>query len=146
MNLKAIAATAAVLVAGSPLVASAQTNAPVSIAASQIQQTYGVFNDFSYPGLVQVAFVNHRNVPATEVDFNLEANGQLVDRFQDVGSFAKDITVRHTFQTPANDLNQTITVASVTYADGTTWTNDVAPAPRALRQADVSYDAFVPFE
>jgi hypothetical protein len=138
MNLKAIAATAAVLVAGSPLAASAQTTAPVAIADSQIQQSYGIFSDFAYPGLVTVSFVNNRNVPATEVDLNVEANGQVVDSFQDVGTFSKGVTIRHNFQTQATNLDQKVTVASVTYADGTTWSNEDA-APRTLRQADISF-------
>jgi hypothetical protein len=138
MKLQAVAAAAAVLVAGAPIVASAQTTAPVAIADTQIQPSYGVFNEFAYPGLVTVSFVNHRNVPATEIDLNLEANGEVVDSFHDVGSFANGVTVRHSFQTQATDLNQKLTVASVTYADGTTWTND-ATAPRTLRQADISY-------
>ncbi len=138
MKLTSIAAAAAIIVAGSPVIASAQTNAPVTVAESQIAPSLGVHSGFAYPGLVSIAFVNNRNVPATEVDFDVEANGNVVDRFSDVGSFAKGVTIRHSFQTQADALNQRVTVASVTYADGTTWSSDEI-APRALRQADVSF-------
>jgi hypothetical protein len=131
-NLSIIAT--AVLAVAAPVAASAQTTAPVTINSYFVQpQLPSASDTIPLPGLVAVSFTNHRNVAATEVDFAVEAGGSVVDQLTDVGTFSKDVAIRHTLQTTSVFGNSQIVVASVTFADGTTWTNDAAP--RALPQA-----------
>jgi hypothetical protein len=136
MNLKAIAAAAAVLAAGSPAVAFAQTTAPVSIVSSVAAPQIADASIFQQ-GFVRYAFVNNAAVPATEVDFTLQANGDALATYRDLGTFSKGVAIERFITTDASVRDLQLTVAAVKYADGTVWTNDSA-APQALRQADVS--------
>jgi hypothetical protein len=72
------------------------------------------------------------SAPASDVVFLLESNGYVVDRFDDVGSFAPGVTVRHTFpeSQPGGDFS--VVVAAATFDDGTKWQNPaVAVVPPA---------------
>jgi hypothetical protein len=138
MTIKTLATAAALAVAAVPAVASAQPTAPVAMTDSIIQPYYGIHNDLTYSGLITVAFVNANPVPATEVDFAVQADGTTIDHFSDVGTFSKGVTIRHTFQTLDDAVNQSVKIESVTFADGTTWAPQTAP--RTLRQAsDLSF-------
>jgi hypothetical protein len=124
----------ALLAVAAPVAASAQQTAPVTINYSYVQPQVPAANDsIPLPGLFDVSFTNHNNVPATEVDFAVEANGIVVDQVADLGTFSKDVAVRHTLQTTSEFNGSKVVVASVTFADGTTWNNDAAP--RELPQA-----------
>lgn len=148
MKITSIAATlgAAILLAGSPALASAADNqsAPIRLDNVQVEQSYGPQNDFN-PGLVTVSFTNENDSPATDIIFALEANGRIIDRFEDVGSYAKGESVRHSFQDIQDNNNQQVAVEKVTFADGSVWNNPelalapaiAAPAPAQLSDASL---------
>jgi hypothetical protein len=128
MNFKAAAATlgAAILIAGVPVLASAAPTqpSPIRLDSVQVAPTYGTFQDF-FPGLVTVSFTNQASVPVTNVVFDVESNGRIIHRIKDVGSYAYDQTIKHSFSYPDTQVNENpqLAVESVTFADGTTWTN-----------------------
>ena len=64
---------------------------------------------------------NNSNATATEVVFELDVDGALVDTFYDTGSFAPGVTIKHTFTTDTDASNAQIEVAQVTFADGHVW-------------------------
>jgi hypothetical protein len=81
----------------------------------------------SVPISAQIAFANARSIPATEVVFAVEANGALLERYDDVGSFTTGVTIVHDF--PYNDLSTSprVAVVKAVFADGTVWYNpDIA--------------------
>jgi hypothetical protein len=142
MNVRTIAAALgiAILTTSIPVLASAatETAGPVIIKDVNIQPSYGVFNNFSYRGLVNVVFTNTNPVPATDIVFDLEsASGTILDQFEDVGSFAKGIAIHHHFNDDAMDYNQKLVVDSIAFADGTEWTTYDTMPVRARRQATV---------
>ncbi len=64
--------------------------------------------------------------------FALETKDYVVDRFDDVGSFATGVFIKHSFA--ENELNSEMRVAveKATFADGTVWVNpDVPQSPKA---------------
>jgi hypothetical protein len=88
--------------------------------------------DFVVPISAGITFTNQYNAPATDVIFALESKGYVVDRFHDVGSFAKGVKIRHLF--PENEMgaDQRVAVESAAFADGTVWADaGVPPAPEA---------------
>jgi hypothetical protein len=128
MNFKSAAATlgAAILIAGSPVLASAAPvqPSPIRLDSVQIAPTYGTFQDF-FPGLVAVSFTNEATVPVTSIVFDVENGGKVIHRIKDAGTFANGQTIKHTFNYPDNQTNYDpqLAVESVTFADGSTWTN-----------------------
>jgi hypothetical protein len=137
--MKLISATAAlgvaVLLAGAPALASTietQTG-PIHLERVQITQSYGDRDQFS-PGLITVAFTNQNDTPATDIVFALESDGKVIDRFEDVGSYAKGETIRHNFEDTQIANGQQLSVEKATFADGTVWSNaavSYAPATSA---------------
>lgn len=129
-----LAAIAALLVAGAlPLAASAQTqDAPIHIDNVHIYQQESPDDQQSLPpGFADVAFTNRSSQPATKVEFALVSDdGAVLGRHTDVGSFASGVTIRHQFPDEDTlDERQSVIVAAVTFADGSTWSNpDLAPA------------------
>jgi hypothetical protein len=125
MNIKLGMATlgAALIVAGAPALASAQTtqDGPVRLDNVSITQSYGVYNDFE-PGRVSVSFTNQSAVAATGVTFDLtDAAGNVLAEYKDSGSYQPGATVRHSFEDIHVEDNQKIEIAAVTFADGTSW-------------------------
>jgi hypothetical protein len=134
MNLKAVAAAAAILAAGAPALASAQTTAPVAVTGSSIFAENAGASIYQ-PGEVDFQFVNNRYVAATQVDFALSSGGQQLGVYHAYGTFSPGVKIDKVFRTDEVAPHQQISVASVKFADGTTWTNDTV-APQARRQAD----------
>jgi hypothetical protein len=136
------ALTAALLLGGAPLLASAQTQAgPVHVDKVQIYQQYMSDDQVAYlPGFADVAFTNDGNSAATDVQFAVLSDGALVDRYDAIGSYAPGVTVKSQF--PDEDIidgDQSVEVAKVTFADGTVWTNaDLPPAAPAGVNDDAS--------
>jgi hypothetical protein len=135
MNINAIAA-AAVLAAGTPVVAFAQTTAPVAIVSSTIVPQVADASRFQQ-GFVSYTFVNMANTPATEVDFALEGNGQTTT-LRDVGTFSKGVAIERGLAIAGEARDQQLSVAEVKFADGSVWTNDVV-APQPRRQAAITF-------
>jgi hypothetical protein len=129
-TLVAAVLSAAALLATSPLLASAQTgqSGPIHLDNVQIEQSYGVFDDFQ-PGVVSVAFTNESSSTATKVVFDLvNFEGSTIARFNDVGSFPQGSAIRHGFENTHDDPGQRIKVTAVTFADGTTWSDSTSVA------------------
>jgi hypothetical protein len=137
MNIKTAAATlaGAILIAGSPVLASAATYqaSPIRLDSVNIAPSAGIHNNFAYTGLVNVAFTNESPVAITQVVFDIEAGGKVIDRISDTGSYAQGVTVKHSFPDIQTNLDQQLAVESVSFADGTSWSNTDQVAP--LRQA-----------
>lgn len=129
---------AALLLAGAPALASADTQAgPIRVDAVQlISQSTSEYN--TAPIAARISFTNEGSSPATDIVFALESDsGYVLDTYNDAGSFAPGVAVHHSF----NDHNpssegQRVAVAKATFADGSVWTNpDVALVPES-RPAD----------
>jgi hypothetical protein len=141
MNIKNTVASlgAALILAGAPALASAATAtavnvpSPIRVDSVQIEQYYGQFDNF-FPGLVTVSFTNQTAQPVTNVVFDLKsANGQLLRQYDDAGNYLPGASAKHAFNNTEEGANQTLAVDSVTFADGTTWSN--ADAFTSRRQA-----------
>jgi hypothetical protein len=118
-----------------PLAADAADSAagPIALALADVQpQVAGA--ELFIPGAIRVEFHNTAKVPATRVTFEVAAWGFPVARIDDVGTFAQGATIDHIFPNEDGLPGETISVASVQFADGSVWQNDAA-APQALRQA-----------
>lgn len=129
MNIKVAAASlgAALIIAGSPVLASAADTQTGPIRIDNVQ-TYGggAADDNVYmilPGWAAIAFTNQYSSPATDVVFALETNGYVIDRFDDVGTFAPGVTINHKFAASQAADNQRVAVEKATFADGTVWVN-----------------------
>ena len=126
MNIKrAVAILATLLIlAGAPALASEESvqESPIRIDSVQIEQSYGVFGDFA-AGLVSVAFTNTSAATATDVVFDLLGyDGALIAQYNDVGTFAQGVTVRHSFPDIHIDNDQQLQVGEAIFDDGTSWT------------------------
>jgi hypothetical protein len=140
MKFKVLAAAAALAVA-TPGLALAQSSAPVQIDSTFIRPSFPV-NAGITPGFAYVRFQNETNVPVTEVDFTLDAAGSPVENFKDDGHYTEGMPVEHRFNFLLGDAqhDQSIDVARVVFADGTTWTN----GEQAVRRQSMSADQSAP--
>jgi hypothetical protein len=151
MKTTALAATlgAALLLAGAPVLASAADaqSGPIRLDKVQITQSYGPRDEFA-PGLVTVAFTNENDSPATDIIFALVSDGKVIDRYEDVGTYTKGDTVRHSFQDIQDNNNQELAVEQATFADGTVWSNsEIAFEPTLTppAAAQVSEESLFPY-
>jgi hypothetical protein len=115
---------AILILAGLPAFATAELlqEGPVRIDLVEIAESYGALNEFE-PGLVSVAFTNTNAVTATDVVFDLVgADGALIARYDDIGSFAHDATQFHRFADIQAESDEQLEVSYVKFADGTSWT------------------------
>jgi len=135
---------AAVLLAAAPALASASDSqtAPIRLDNVQIFSTPSPDVDY-FPGSADIAFTNDSDLAATNVEFALEANGVVLDRIDDVGSFAPGVTIKHHFADSDSTPDQKVAVSKVTFADGSVWTNPAVPqAPDAPAVAGVGTDEY----
>ena len=116
----------AVLAAGSGANANAasddNTAAPIHITALKIDPNVGPYDNFAYPGLITISFVNAQTKTVDEVIFGLrDFYGQLVYQYRDVGPFAPNAVLRnHTFVDTQVGDGQTLQVELVKFDDGST--------------------------
>jgi hypothetical protein len=127
----AASVAAALLLSGSAAAFAAESN-PIHV--DDVQVTTQSMNDrASVPIATRISFTNEYSAAATDVVFLLEANGAVVDRFDDVGSFAPGVQVRHSFPERQAGGRFRVIVAAATFADGSTWQNpafaDLARSP-----------------
>jgi hypothetical protein len=131
MNIKHAAASIAALtiLAGGPTIALAANSVPIDpIAISNVNVQPDGESDGVGPGFVSLQFQNTNTVAATEVVFELDVNGAKVSRFNDIGSFAPGVTIKHAFLNTSADGNAQLSVVKVKFADGSVWTPTFAPA------------------
>jgi hypothetical protein len=125
MNLKSASATlgAALLLAGAPAAAFADTavSNPIVVSDVQIQPVSEEHQVGS--GIVSVAFDNTSNRAVSEVVFELDSDTD-VEHFNDVGTFAPGVTIKHAFQSDNGSADAQLKVDAVKFADGTVWVND----------------------
>jgi hypothetical protein len=103
-----------------PAIGSAATlqNDPI-----QIQGVERTSADRSVDGpTVTISYANESSQPATDVDFVSLDGGQIVDSYQDTGTFTTGATIEHTFFDAAPAGTQ-VAVGYVKFADGSTWVN-----------------------
>lgn len=132
MNIKLAAATigAALILAGSPAFAAGMQSGPIHIDNVQIYggtTTNADDGTIVVPGSTAIAFTNEYGSAATDVVFALENHGYVVDRFDDVGSFATGVSVVHQFAVDQANLEMRVVVEKATFADGSVWTNPAVP-------------------
>jgi hypothetical protein len=121
-------AAAALLLAGSAAGAFASEMQSDPIHVDDVQMTSQSTSDRgTMPIATRIAFTNEYSAAATHVVFLLEANGVVVDRFDDEGSFAPGVQVRHTFPEGQVGGRLSVIVAAATFADGSTWQNQLIP-------------------
>jgi hypothetical protein len=134
----------AIALAGAPAFASSPDtqSGPIHIDNVQIYgRSMSPEQDFVVPVSAGITFTNQYNAPATDVIFALESKGYVVDRFHDVGSFAKGVKIRHIFPESEMGADQRVAVERAAFADGTVWANpDAQPAPEAPRLIGVHVD------
>jgi hypothetical protein len=129
---------AALILAGSPAFAADMQSGPIhidNVAVYGGNTSNANADNIITPGSAAVAFTNQYNFPATEVVFALESQGAVVDRFDDVGSFANGVTINHKFAENQAYAGMRVAVEKATFADGTVWVN---PAVPQLAQADTT--------
>jgi hypothetical protein len=124
---------AALLIAGSPVLASAADNQAGPIRVDNVQLLSRNLGDYSVAPIgAEFQFTNQSSVPATNVVFALTSDsGFVLDRYTDVGTFSHGVNIRYEIPDDNNaEQGQRVAVAQATFADGTVWTNpDLAPAP-----------------
>jgi hypothetical protein len=120
-TLTALAATLAVQTAPTP-----QAQYPIGVTSCNVSQTsYMLPEGGLSPTLnsLQISFVNHAPVAAKDVKFLVRYAG-ATETIDDRGTFSQNVAIEQSFD-PSVDLfgngAADCTVASVTFADGTTW-------------------------
>jgi len=124
---------AALLLAGAPALASADQTGPIRIDSVHLVSQALTEHEVA-PVAAQIAFTNEGTSAATDVVFALESeSGYVLDSYNDVGSFAPGVSVRHSFNDHNDASNgEQVVVAKATFADGTVWSNpDVTTEPAA---------------
>ncbi len=114
------AALLSAAVAGAPALASAATSATDPVQINSFQFASG--NRDTNGSSLTVSYTNENASPATNVIFAATSDGQLVNSFEDTGTFSQGVSIDHTFL----DLDATedaLQVEMVTFADGTVWIN-----------------------
>ncbi len=144
MNKHTIAAAAAILglVVGGALPAfadAANGASPIAVSdvrilASDLQNSASETMQPVYvPGTVDVTFRNTGNVAARAVTFAVNAGGREVGTLTDTGTFAPGVAIEHVFVNDTFAPNAQLSVARVTFADGTVWTSERPAVRQAAR-------------
>jgi hypothetical protein len=134
----ASAVAAALLLAATPVLASAAQTGPIRIDSFQITDQ-SLSEHAVVPVGATIAFTNTNDSPATDVVLGLQSDGAVVDQVEETGTFAKGVTIKHYFGTDVTDNAEQVAVLKATFADGSVWTNpDLAVEPA------VSVDAGAP--
>jgi hypothetical protein len=132
VNIKLATATfgAALMLAASPAVATDMQSGPIhidNIAVYDGNTSDANADIFITLGSTAISFTNKYDFPATEVVFALESNGYVVDRIDDVGSFATGVRINHKFGENESNGAMRVAVEKATFADGTVWVNSDVP-------------------
>jgi hypothetical protein len=127
---------AALLLAGSPALASAQSMPASPIQIDRVQVVDRASNDVANAPIgVEIAFTNEQAAPATHVVFALESGGIVTGYVNDAGSFAQGVTVNHNFADNSLRNVEHVAVVQATFADGTVWNNPNVSAQTEATQA-----------
>jgi hypothetical protein len=88
------------------------------------------------PNVIQIRFVNRGDEAATDVEFQVNSDGAPVATIDDVGNFAKDAVVNHSFANVGGP-DSTVSVVGVKYADGSEWSANGQQPFVSRRQASL---------
>jgi hypothetical protein len=140
MNFASAAATlgVAIFLAGAPALASAAPMQadPIHLDSVSVDPAYPNLDQPNIQGFVTVNYTNQNSVPATHILFDLvNADGKLINQFEDVGTFSHGVAIRHTFPDFQIDSNQQVAVDAVDFADGSSWAKPLTTPVRSRRQA-----------
>lgn len=121
MNIKRVATSLAAItiLAGVPVLALADTSAPVTVDAVRVSPVD--LDNGSGVGSVAVNFKNTSDKTATEVVFALDNNGTQFDTFYADGSFAPGASIVQTFDTTDDYNASQVKVEEVKFSDGSVW-------------------------
>jgi hypothetical protein len=126
---------AALVLAGSPAFAADMQTGPIHISNVTVyggSQSDVNDNNIITPGSTSIAFTNQYKFPATEVVFALETHGYVMDRLDDVGSFATGVSIKHTFAENQATPDMRVAIEKAAFADGSVWVNpEVAQSTKA---------------
>lgn len=120
----AIGIGAAALLVATPQIARADATTATSVNVQKIS----VIPDSTSVagteiGVVQVVFNDTSTVAAREVIFQIIGrSGAVVEQINDKGTFHPGTRISHTFRVWGVGADDTVQVAAVKYADGSTWT------------------------
>jgi hypothetical protein len=126
------AALVSAALAVAPAVGSAATLATAPIAIDNVQ-LYSSSDDTPDTPSLRVTYTNNGPVAASDVVFVLVNNGQIVDSYEDSGTFSSGVAIQDTFVGPSPDNGAQLAVDYARFADGSVWINPavagLAPAP-----------------
>jgi hypothetical protein len=91
------------------------TSGPIKIVANDADGS--LVNGLN---VMHIRFENSGDKAATEVEFQVNTFGAPVATIEDVGTFAKDAVVDHSFVN-VGDSDSSVAVVGVKYADGSEW-------------------------
>ena len=138
-------AAALLLTVAAPVVASA---APTSYGSIELRSArvdppqnetdleYSEFPFNTVPHVLRVSYVNHSNVTATDVSFELTGLGRtgLDDQVvHDVGTFSPNVVIDKQFWNVGHG-GDTVQIVAVKYADGTSWSAGIEPRRQAAEE------------
>jgi hypothetical protein len=133
-----IAAVAASLLSVAAPAAAMSNQGPIDVQS--VTSVPASADDTLVPGVVQVVFQNTADVAAREVTFEItDLTGRTKD-VEDVGTFAKGATIRHSFQVIRGGDSAQVRVVRVELADGSSWSAQPEAQPR--RQAEANIQSF----
>jgi hypothetical protein len=140
MNFASARATlgAVIFLAGAPTLgfAAPVQAGPIQLNSVSIEPAHLNPEQPDITGFVTVAYTNENSVPATHIVFDLEnADGKVIDQFEDAGTFSRGAAIRHTFPDFQEYSNQQVAVETVDFADGSSWSNTEATPVHSRRQA-----------
>jgi hypothetical protein len=127
MSLQRIVAAFAVLVLqcyapAAAFAGDAEKSSPVVLHTFRVEPG----NTAEYrPTFAVVVFENMAKTTATQVVFEVEVGGAIVDRYYDAGTFSPGATLTHSFLDFSDATGQRIRITEVRFSDGTSWS---APA------------------
>ncbi len=109
---------------------------PIVINNIRVYQPDIVGNgEMTRPGAINLRFRNTRNIEATDVLFEMYGDGVHLDSIRSTGKFSPGVTINRTFSDQSGAVNQTVTVAQVSFADGSVWLSAAYIAPHSRPQA-----------
>jgi hypothetical protein len=145
VNIKLATATlgAALILAGSPAFAADMQSGPIHINQFTLSGGYSTDADGGQgnilPGALNISFTNENAATATNVVFAVETHGYVIKSFNDAGSFAPGVAIRHSFPEAQPSGDMRVAVAKATFTDGSVWQNpDVAVMPDVNTNIGVS--------
>ena len=107
--------------AASILALAAPASAYTSEGPIQVQTVYGSQDFQAVPGVLRIEFENTADSAARAVTFLVNDTAGNQTEVEDIGTFAKGVTIRHDFRLAEVTNGATASVLHVELADGSSW-------------------------